>query len=148
MRCRRAMYNNIAPRPRFFSSEVKKCPRAGPCTRAEGPRARPCTRAFFIRGRKKSEVEEAILLYLARRHPIFIINIPPREAISPLYSFQPCATVYMPCTHLNRVQPYICPVHPYICPQQPYICPQLAYMPCEYIYAQTTGHINGCTRFK
>ena len=50
----------------FFSSEAKKF-----------PRARPCPREFFCRGRKKTEVEAAISLYIARRDPIYIINVPP-----------------------------------------------------------------------
>ena len=41
MGCWRDLYDSIAPKPRHFSSEVKKCPRA------EGPRA------FLDRGRKK-----------------------------------------------------------------------------------------------
>ena len=38
MGCRRAISNNIAPKPRFFSSEAGKFPRAA--RRARGPKAR------------------------------------------------------------------------------------------------------------
>ena len=66
MGSRRAIYNDIAPKPRFFFVRGRK----------KFPRARPCPREFFCRGRKKSEVEVAISLYIARRDPIYIINIP------------------------------------------------------------------------
>ena len=82
MGSRRAIYNDIAPRPRLFFVRGKKIPRAGPCPRGEGPRERLCPRDFFCRGRKKSEVEAAISLYIARRDPIYIINIP--RFLSPL----------------------------------------------------------------
>ena len=65
MGSRRAIYNDIAPKPRFFFVQGQKF-----------PRARPCPREFFGRGRKNSEVEAAISLYIARRDPIYIINIP------------------------------------------------------------------------
>ena len=55
------LYTTIQPpQPRFFSSSAGKFPRAA-------------RRAL---GRKKTEVEAAILLYIARRDPIYIIYIP------------------------------------------------------------------------
>ena len=65
MGSRRAIYNDIAPKPRFFFVRGKKF-----------PRARPCPREFFWRGGQKTEVEAAISLYIARRDPIYIINVP------------------------------------------------------------------------
>ena len=76
MGCRRAIYNNIAPRPRFFSSEVKKCPRAGPCTRAEGPRARPCPRVFFLPRTIKNRGGGGYIVVYSPTKIIYIINIP------------------------------------------------------------------------
>ena len=35
-----------------------------------------CPRVFFVCGGKRTEVEAAISLYIARRDPIYIINIP------------------------------------------------------------------------
>ena len=77
MGCRRAISNNIAPKPRFFSSEAGKFPRAA--RRARGPKARGhgvLPEGIFWPRTKKNEVEAAIFLDIARRHPIYIIYIP------------------------------------------------------------------------
>ena len=67
MGSRRAIYNDIAPKPRAKNSSEGSMP----CPRAEGPRARLLPEEEFL-----PEVEAAISLYIARRDPIYIIYIP------------------------------------------------------------------------
>ena len=52
-----------------------------------------CPRVFFVRGRKKTEVEAAISLYIARRDPIYIINIPFTTLILQLRDVVGCGTI-------------------------------------------------------
>ena len=74
MGSRRAIYNDIAPKPRFFFVRGrKKFPRAGPCP--EGPRARPCPREFFCLWTTKNLGFGAISLYIALRDPIYTSHI-------------------------------------------------------------------------
>ena len=54
MGSRRAIYNNIAPKPRFFFVRGGKIPEGStPCPRAEGPRARRAARGIFQPRTKK-----------------------------------------------------------------------------------------------
>ena len=52
-----------------------------------------CPRVFFVRARKKIEVEAAISLYIARRDPIYIINIPFTTLILQLRDVVGCGTI-------------------------------------------------------
>ena len=106
---------------RYSRLQAEFFPPAGPCPRAAGPRARPCPRELCCRGRKKFDLVVAISLYMARRDPIYIINIPffsltcegiymPCEGI-----FMPCEGIYMPCEGIympcEGIYMHICPVH-------------------------------------
>ena len=77
MGSRRAISDNIAPKPSFFSSEEGKFLRAA--SRARGPKARGqglLPEGIFPPRTKKTEVKVAILLDVARGDPIYIIYIP------------------------------------------------------------------------
>ena len=87
MGSRSAIYNDIAPRARLFFVRGQKCPRERP------ERTACCPRVFFVRGRKKTEVEAAISLYIARRDPIYIINIPFTTIILQLRDVVGCGTI-------------------------------------------------------
>ena len=66
MGSRRAIYNNIAPKPRvFFRPRLEN-------SRGHGV----LPEGIFLPRTKKPEVEAAILLYIARRDPIYIIYTP------------------------------------------------------------------------
>ena len=77
MGSRRAIYNDIAPKQRFFFVRGNKILKG----RAEpaGPKARghcPARGNFSAEDFKKSEVEATISLYIAWRDPMYILSIP------------------------------------------------------------------------
>ena len=156
MGCRRAIYNNIASSTSdFFRPRIKNALVQG---RALGPSALVHGPALghFLTSDEKNLGLGAILLCIALRHPIFTLQIYHPERL------------YHPCTHLNRVQPFICPVlcaymysqgiyascrhifgccgHIYGCCGHIYGCTGHIYGLRAYIWG--TGHIYGCTRFK